>query len=222
MLDGVNIQDAVRTNSIDLLPNKLTIGQIAEMTIATSNVSPTIGGNATVISLSTPSGSNEFHGNGYWYNRNSFFGANDWFNNQSRTERPRLNLNQLGGSIGGPIKKDKLLFFVNYEAFRLKQQSLVTKTRFSRQQRGRAFSHLRMVLPTMCSRPAACQIDPYIQNLLGQIPTVGNTSSIGDQLNTTGYAFNARGKRDSRQRHRQAGLLPEHPAQLLCHLHLEP
>lgn len=190
MLDGVNVQDAVRTNAIDFLPNKLTIGQIAEMTLATSNVSPTIGGNATVISLSTPSGTNEFHGNAYWYNRNDFFGANDWFNNQSGTERPRSNLNQLGGSFGGPIKKDKLLFFVNYEAFRLKEQSLINNTILTPTARqgiltlanGSTFNVLQA---------RGVQPDPFIQNLLGQIPTVGNNTNVGDQRNTTGYAFNA-------------------------------
>jgi len=190
MLDGVNVQDAVRTNAVDNIPNRLTIGQIAEMTLASSNVNPTIGGNATVISLSTPSGTNEFHGNGYWYNRNSFFAANDWFNNQSGTERPRLNLNQLGGSIGGPIKKDKLFFFTNYEAYRLKQQSLTTNTILTAPARqgvltlanGSTFNLLQT---------RGVQIDPYIQNLLSKLPTASNTSNVGDQRNTTGYAFNA-------------------------------
>ena len=62
-LDGVNIQDSVRTNSLDFMPNRLTLGQISELTIATSNANPTIGGNATTIALVTPSGTNAFHGN---------------------------------------------------------------------------------------------------------------------------------------------------------------
>ncbi len=190
MLDGVNVQDAVRTTALDYIPNRLTIGQIAEMTIASSNVNPTIGGNATVISLSTPSGTNKLHGNGYWYNRNSFFSANDWFNNQSGTERPRLNLNQLGGSLGGPIKKDRLFFFGNYEAYRLKQQSLTTNTILTGPARqgiltlanGSTFNILQN---------RGEQIDEYIRSLLGQVPTVGNTTNAGDGRNTTGYAFNA-------------------------------
>ena len=96
LLDGINVQDSVRTNRLDYVPNRLTIGQIADITLATANANPTIGGNANTISLTTPSGTNEFHGNAYWYNRNSYFGANDWFNNQSGIEKPFLNLNQLG------------------------------------------------------------------------------------------------------------------------------
>src|SRR5688572_24829345 len=97
LLDGVNIQDVVRTNAVDFVPNRLTIGQIAEATVATSNLNPTIGGNATTISLTTASGTNNFHGNAYWYNRNSYFSANDWFNNAEGVDRPFLNLNQFGG-----------------------------------------------------------------------------------------------------------------------------
>src|SRR5262249_38224023 len=115
-----NIQDNyIRINGIDYIPNKLTIGEVAEFTVSTSNLSPTVGGNANAISLSTASGSNQLHGSGYWYNRNSAFSANDWFDNQAGLARPFLNLNQLGGTIGGPIKKDKLFFFAAYEAYNL-------------------------------------------------------------------------------------------------------
>ena len=128
LLDGVNVQDVVRTNAVDLIPNRLTIGQIAEATIATSNLNPTIGGNATAISLTTASGQNQFHGNAYWYNRNGYFSANDWFNNTDGVKRPFLNLNQFGGTVGGPIVKDKLLFMANFESFRERQQSPKTNT----------------------------------------------------------------------------------------------
>jgi hypothetical protein len=80
-LDGINIQDSVRTNPLDYVPNRLTIAQVAEFTVSTSNANPTIGGNASTIALVTPSGTNNLHGSGYWYNRNSYFAANDWFNN---------------------------------------------------------------------------------------------------------------------------------------------
>lgn len=192
LLDGVNIQDVVRTNALDFLPNRLTIGQIADVTIASSNVNPTIGGNATTISLSSPSGTNEFHGNAYWYNRNSYFAANGWFSNQSGTKRPFLNLNQLGGTVGGPIIKDKLLFYANYETYRLRQQSLKTNTILTPNARnglvtlsnGSTFN----VLNNDKWNLAPSQ---YILDALKAIPSVGNATTVGDQLNTTGYAFNA-------------------------------
>ncbi len=201
LLDGVNIQDVVRTNALDLLPNRLTIGQIAELTIASSNFNPTIGGNASAVSLSSPSGTNEFHGNAYWYNRNSYFSANDWFNNQAGVRRPFLNLNQLGGTVGGPIIKDKLLFYTNYEAYRLKQQSLKTNTILTPNARQGLLTYLvngQTQTFNVLSK-FGLQIDPYIQALLNRIPAAGNATTVGDQLNTTGYAFNAQsnGTRDS-------------------------
>jgi hypothetical protein len=193
LLDGVLIQDVVRTNAVDFLPNRLTIGQIADMTLASSNVSPTIGGNATVISFSSPSGTNEFHGNAYWYNRNSWFSANDWFNNQAGVNRPFLNLNQLGGSVGGPILKDKLLFYTNYEAYRLRQQTPRKNTILTPNARQGLLTYMVNGQPQTFSVLSAfgLQIDPYIQSLLAKVPTAGNTATLGDQLNTTGYAFNA-------------------------------
>ena len=50
--------------------------------------------------------------------------ANDWFSNQVGTPKPFLNLNQIGATLGGPIIKDKLFFYVAYEAYRLRAQSI--------------------------------------------------------------------------------------------------
>ena len=195
LLDGINIQDSVRTNALDYMPNKLTIAQISELTVATSNANPTIGGNATTVALSTPSGSNSYHGSGYWYNRNSVFAANDWFNNKDSVDRPFLNLNQLGGSIGGPIIKDKLLFYANYEAYRLRQSTLTTNTILTAEARQGIFRYYDKsgnIQSFDVLKAFGAGVDPYIQNLLSQVPAAGNSTTVGDDLNTTGYSFNAR------------------------------
>ncbi len=207
-LDGVNIQDNfIRINGIDYIPNKLTIGEVSELTVSTSNLNPSIGGNASAISLSTPSGTDQFHGNAYWYNRNSFLSANDWFNNKDGVSRPFLNLNQFGGSIGGPIKKDKLFFFTTYETYDLHQFSPELTTILTPTARQGILQYLGPtgqvqqfnVLQNPGATPAPLTIDPYIQTLLSQMPTAGNSTASGDQLNTTGYQFNARSneRRDS-------------------------
>ena len=79
---------------------RTTIDQIAEITVSTSNAGTAIGGGASQMVLSTKSGSNQFHGAVYWYNRNSALSANDWFNNQSGVKRTFLDLNQAGASLG--------------------------------------------------------------------------------------------------------------------------
>jgi Carboxypeptidase regulatory-like domain len=71
------------------------------------------------IDYATRSGSNSFHGNAmYWWNGRTM-NANDWFANQAGVDRPFVNNNQYAASFGGPIKKDKAFFFVNYEGLRL-------------------------------------------------------------------------------------------------------
>jgi hypothetical protein len=70
------------------------------------------GGQVTLI---TKSGTNQFHGSAYEFNRDTIFSANDWFNNQAGVARQPLIRNQFGFSVGGPIKKDRIFFFFNYE-----------------------------------------------------------------------------------------------------------
>lgn len=209
--EGVNIQDNfIRINGLDYIPNKLTIGEVQEITIATSNSNPSLGGNASTVVLSAPSGSNTFHGNAYWYNRNSALSANDWFNNKNGVARPFLNLNQFGGSVAGPIKKDKLLFFTNYETYNLHQTSPKTNTILTPtarqgilQYKVNGATQQFNIFTTPCVGDPACNTplkpDSVIAALVSKLPSTGNNSDVGDGLNTTGYAFNARSnnRRDS-------------------------
>jgi Carboxypeptidase regulatory-like domain len=71
------------------------------------------------IDYATQSGSNSFHGNAmYWWNGRAM-NANDWFANQAGVDRPFVNNNQYAARFGGPIKKDRAFFFVDYEGLRL-------------------------------------------------------------------------------------------------------
>lgn len=74
-----------------------------------------------VINLTTRSGSNQFHGTAYEFLRNKVLNANYWFNNDTGQPRGAFTQNQYGVSVGGPIKKDKIFFFFNYEGFALRQ-----------------------------------------------------------------------------------------------------
>ncbi|HEX2917808.1 MAG TPA: carboxypeptidase-like regulatory domain-containing protein, partial [Edaphobacter sp.] len=67
-----------------------------------------------LITLAIKTGGNSFHGSAYYYNRNEFFAARSPFT-PAATRKPKLRNQQFGGSLGGPIMKDKLFFFVNYE-----------------------------------------------------------------------------------------------------------
>ena len=67
------------------------------------------------INVVTKTGTNQFHGSVFEFFRNTVFNANDWFRNFTHGSRLTLNQNQPGGVFGGPIKKDKLFFFVAYQ-----------------------------------------------------------------------------------------------------------
>ncbi len=204
-LDGINIQDNyIRDNALDYSPNKLLIGQVRQMTLVSSNANAAATGGATETAFSTPSGTNQFHGEVYWYNRNNAFAANDWFNNQAGTPQPFLNQNQFGGSFGGPIRKDKLFFYFNYEAVRDHEQVPADATILTAAARSGIFTYrdsdqnLHQVnLLTL----RITTIDPVMQTLLDQVPGPEfiNNFQVGDGLNTAGYRFNQRdnGTRDN-------------------------
>ena len=80
------------------------------------------------VSLVTRSGTNELHGSAYEYNRNTDYTANNWFNNRSGVARPQLVRNQFGASLGGPVKKNRLFYFGNYERRIDSSQQSVTRT----------------------------------------------------------------------------------------------
>jgi hypothetical protein len=120
-VDGMNNNDNGRNVSQSgALGLALGQNQIQEATIVTTGYSGQFGGAAGGnIDYITKSGGNEFHGNAQYYWNGRVFNANDWFNNEFRDPRPFDIVNQGAGSMGGPIKKEKLFFFFDSEGLRL-------------------------------------------------------------------------------------------------------
>src|SRR6202000_3381518 len=81
-----------------------------------------------VVSVNTKGGTNALHGAVYEYIRNSYFDANDFFSNRYGFKRPENNQNQFGGSIGGPVRTDRLFYFFNYEGTRIREGVSRTST----------------------------------------------------------------------------------------------
>ncbi len=118
LLDGGNNNNLL-SNGVVSNPNP---DAIAEFRVLENNYSAEYGRNAGgVVSVVTKSGTNQFHGTGYDYLRNNFFDANRFFNNQQGLPVPVLKRNQFGGTIGGPVVKNKLFFFFSYEGQRQTQ-----------------------------------------------------------------------------------------------------
>jgi hypothetical protein len=71
-----------------------------------------------IVNVITKSGSNEFHGLAYDFERHSFIEANNWFNNRAGIPNPSFKRHQFGGNFGGPVIKNKTFFFADYEGLR--------------------------------------------------------------------------------------------------------
>ena len=89
---------------------------IEEFRVQTANFDAAYGrGTGANVDLVTKSGTNQFHGSAWEFVRNNIFNANDFFSKLDGQPRPDLKQNQYGGSIGGPIKRNKTFFFGDYQ-----------------------------------------------------------------------------------------------------------
>ena len=112
-LDGVNIKSYMINYAF--VPS---IDAIREFQVQTTPYSAELGKSAGAqIRLDSRSGGNSFHGTAYEFLRNSALDAKNFFDNP-KAPIPPFRQNQFGASLGGPILKDKVFFFLNYEGFR--------------------------------------------------------------------------------------------------------
>ncbi|MBI3656143.1 MAG: TonB-dependent receptor [Acidobacteria bacterium] len=194
--DGINIQDNfIRSNATTFVPDQPTIDNTGEFTVTTQNAGADQGSGASQVSLVTPRGTNEFHGSLFEYNRNGAAEANSFFNNFVGSPVPFRNRNQFGGRIGGPIIKEKLFFFGYYEGLRDRRSSLRERTILLQDARSGIFTYRdnsgQVRTLNVLSTAGFSGIDPIVNSrVLSGLPTGGNRSDLGDQLNTTGLSFN--------------------------------
>jgi len=117
-IDGIDANDQA-TGQFSITVGNAPIDSIQEFRTVTSNPSASEGrSSGGQILMVTKSGDNVFHGNVREYNRTALTAANTFFNNKSGIEQPQLTRNQFGGSLGGPIKRNDLFFFFDYEGRR--------------------------------------------------------------------------------------------------------
>jgi hypothetical protein len=118
-LDGISIEDFANGGSGSVLGGNLGVDAIEEFSVLSSNVSAEYGRSAGgIINAVTRSGTNQFHGSGYEFLRNSALDAANFFDNAGGIQKPSFKRNQFGGSAGGPIHKDKIFIFGDYEGIR--------------------------------------------------------------------------------------------------------
>ena len=119
LLDGENLQDWwQRGSGANVSGTQLGVEAIAEFQTMTNTYSAQYGGNGSVVNAVSKSGTNSFHGSAFDFLRNSKMDARGFFDKLPSHEPPPFRKNQYGGSLGGPVKKDKVFFFTNYEGIR--------------------------------------------------------------------------------------------------------
>src|SRR5271169_2718459 len=127
-IDGINTQDQELKSSDGFFSYIMpSVDSLEEVTLTTSAAgADSSGQGAAQIKFVTKSGTNQFHGGAFYQARNTFFNSNYYFNNETWANttthaglpRDILHLRQYGVHIGGPVIKDKLFFFNNFEFFR--------------------------------------------------------------------------------------------------------
>jgi hypothetical protein len=118
LLDGATIQGFWKHGAGNsIIGTSLGVEGIGEFQLLTNSYSARFGGSGSVMNATTRSGTNSFHGSAYNFLRNDVLDARNYFN-QAPAPQDAFRQNQFGGTLGGPIVKGRMFFFVNYEGVR--------------------------------------------------------------------------------------------------------
>jgi hypothetical protein len=206
MLDGVDVNNNWGANGFSaVLPIPLDSVQEFRTTVVGmgADLGYMSGGQVSIV---TKGGSNTFHGSAYEYNRNTLTSANSWGNNRAGTPEPALVRNQFGASLGGPVLKNRLFFFYNYEGrtdrSAASESATVPSPLFAEgivQVALKGSSQIVQLTPAMVQAidPTGVGENPYILNLMKSYPA-GNYPAGGTDkgLNFWALTFNTPNKQD--------------------------
>ncbi len=123
LVDGMDANSAFWGQSVGRAgfrnPYSFSQDAVQEFQVNTNSYAPELGrASGGVINVLTKSGTNDFHGTAFWFFRDRAMNANNFFNNRAGIARQPYHFNQFGGNIGGPIFKNRLFFFYNYDGQR--------------------------------------------------------------------------------------------------------
>jgi len=223
-LDGVDVNDQQSGQAFNSVL-RVTLDSVQEFRVVTTNPNAEQGrSSGAQVALVTKSGTNNWHGSLYEFHRNTVTSANDWFNNATGTftpsdfavqsgaaragdqkvPRPKLLRNVFGGSIGGPLIKDRLFFFFNYEGRRDSREESVVRVVPGLDLRQGTFTFLQFTDSSRTAvkvskldaagvkalEPRHIGPDPAVLAVFNQYPAPNDTT-VGDGLNTFGFRFNS-------------------------------
>jgi hypothetical protein len=195
-LDGVDVNDQMNRSPFTSVL-RVTLDSVQEFRSTTANPNADQGrSSGAQVSLVTKSGSNQLHGALYEFHRNTVTAANDFFNNRAGVPRPKLLVNVFGGAIGGPVVKNRLFYFFNFEGRRDASESTPVRTVPTMSYRQGTIQYLNRSGGVSSMGPAEIRaidrlglgVNQEVLRLWQQYPEPNDTT-VGDGLNLSGYRF---------------------------------
>jgi hypothetical protein len=209
--DGINAMDNfVKTSSLFAI-SAPSLNSVSEISITTGTNEASDGRGVAQVRLVTRGGTNEFHGEIFYLNRNDALQANSFFNNLTGTPRPRQNQHFFGFSVGGPVilpyfgeggphlwnGRDRSFWFFSYEGFRENFSATRNRTVLTQEARNGVFrytgSNGQTQSVNLLTIGNATALNPLTTAVLNAMPLPNNTL-VGDSLNTAGFRYNVTGK----------------------------
>lgn len=199
LLDGADNNDT----SVPGIPGglvSLNPESTQEFRVITNNFLPEFGRNTgAIVDVITRSGTNEFHGDAYWFGRYNALAARDYFNTKPEPQDP-FERNQFGWSLGGPVIKNRTFFFVNneYQRFNttLTESAVVPTAAFKTGQFTFDGFNVNLADPNSPNNVQHVPLDPTVQKLLALLPdpngeAVDDVRGIYRFPSSSRQAFNA-------------------------------
>lgn len=215
-VDGIDANETSAGGS-NFAPIRMNPDGLAEFKVLTGNATAEFGRNSGgQVAMITKSGTNEVHGSAFWFYRSPFLNANEWENNINNIGKRQFVQNIPGGSIGGPIKKNKLFYYGNVQLLRARESQALNRTVYTGEAKQGIWRYVRggrnfpagtpaasvdasgNVLPginvgtyNVAQRdPQNLGLDPRVKSLMDGSPLPNNFTG-GDGLNTAFYTFPA-------------------------------
>jgi hypothetical protein len=205
LLDGVD-NNETWLQTVVIFPN---VDALDEFKLQTSTYSAEFGRSlGGVVNIQIKSGTNDFHGSVYEFFRDDGMDANNFFNNRAGRPKADLRQNQFGGTIGGPIIKDRTHFFADYQGLRITSGQTYLSTVPTAKMRQGDFSELnRIIFDPLTGQPFPGNIipqdrmDPAARNTMQQLypepNTAGTVAATGQNINN--YLINPNLERQDNQ-----------------------
>ncbi len=215
-LDGIDVNDSSQGGS-NTTSFRVNPDMLEEMRVLTGNNTAENGRNSGgQVAMVTRSGSNSFHGDGFWFYRTPRLNANEWQNNLDNLGKAQLQQNIYGGGIAGPVIKNRTFFFVQIQALRARSSAATSRTVYTATARTGLLRYVKggrnqpagtaaasvdangNPLPGVnigtyniaTNDPQHIGLDPTVMAEIKNEP-LPNTFTTGDGLNTAGYTFSA-------------------------------